>query len=136
MSWFKIFSAVLVANLVTFVVIPFIGFLIAVSVMGAALEGFADSLNTKRSSPIVAPSSSVSTAPPVVSSSPAPVKQQTRKLPVSPSVLATNKQTCEFWTEQYRKDGLRESEAYMDAACLRYRQSVKKNRDASRSSER
>lgn len=136
MSWFKIFSAVLVANLVTFVVIPFIGFLIAVSVMGVALEGFSDALNTKRGSSVVSPSTSVSPAPSALSSSPAPVKSKTRKLPVSPSVLATNKQMCEFWTEQYRKDGLGESEAYMDSACLRYRQSLKKNRDALKSSER
>ena len=124
MSWWKIFSAVLVANLVTFVVIPFIGLLIAAGVMGVALSGLSDALNSRQNT--------ISAAPSVVRPSvPKPniAKPQPRELVFSKEAIARNKQMCDYWTAQYRQDGLTESEAYRDLACIRYRKSLTTYKD-------
>lgn len=130
MSWFKIFSAVVVGNLVSWILISIIGLFFWIAVMDATTEALFGSLDPKTRS----------TQPPSVTTQPtassknqvtigtvnSEVTQSARpeRNKTDPSVIRTNRQMCEFWTAEYRNDGLEQSRKYRDAACARYRGSL------------
>jgi len=134
MSWFKIFSAVVVGNIVSWAIIGIIGFFLSFAIMGAAMEeifGGRPTFNAPSSS-AQQPSRSSTVSPNDFLADQA--RQEQQRLEESrrqqarnrtdPSVIRTNKQMCEFWTEEFRKDGAVQSRKYRDAACARYRASL------------
>ncbi|ONF42338.1 hypothetical protein BTO32_16230 [Marinobacter lutaoensis] len=130
MSWFRIFSAVLVANIVSWVIVSIIGWL----VFFVFFDALDDELARRMSSipeiefpEIVAP-------PPL---SPQDIKAQKERERLRKEQLARearqaqlrreneanarriNRQTCDFWRQQYREDPSSQNEAYMNSACSR-----------------
>jgi len=120
-SWWKVFSAVVVANVVSWVIVSVLAWLFWVWFFSALFDDF------KNRTVSVPETPSVITAPVV------PKVQQPKPEPketvFSRSAIAQNKKMCDFWTEQFRKDGLAESEAYRDLACIRYRKSLTTYKD-------
>lgn len=51
-------------------------------------------------------------------------RQQETRERTDLSVIRTNRQMCEFWTGEFKKDGAEEGQKYREAVCLRYRASV------------
>jgi len=123
-SWFKIFSAVVVANVVSWLIVSAIAWLFWIFFFAALAQEFktATSSLSKPVTTITAPASRP--APKIQAPKP-----QVRQRGFSNSAIAENKKMCEFWTEQFRKDGLGESEAYRDLACLRYQKSLTTYKD-------
>ncbi len=134
MSWFKIFSAVVVGNIVSGAIIGVIGLFLSFAIMGAAMEELLGGRPT-----FSVPSSTVQQPPPNSTVSPSDylaekARQEQQRLEESrrqqarnrtdPSVIRTNKKMCEFWTEEFTKDGAEQSRKYRDAACSRYRASL------------
>ena len=130
MSWFKIFSAVVVGNIVSWAIIGIIGFFLSFVIMEATMEEIFGGRPT-----FSVPSSS-SQQPSIGSNVDLAEQareeqlrlQQNRRLQAEertdPSVIRTNRQMCEFWTEEFKKDGSEQSRKYRDAACSRYRASL------------
>jgi len=120
-SWWKVFSAVVVANVVSWVIVSVLAWLFWIWFFSALFDDF------KNRTVSVPKTPSVITAPVV------PKVQQPKPEPkervFSRSAIAQNKKMCDFWTEQFRKDGLAESEAYRDLACIRYRKSLTTYKD-------
>jgi hypothetical protein len=132
MSWFKVFSAVVVANIVSWIIISIIGwfifFVVLDSFNGALIERL--SMNSKPEFPTI---SVTSFSPPVPTAEEIRAQQaRERRLAVERrrvrneaeqkrSVIASSKEMCDFWTSEYRKDGNPKSQAYKEMACLRYR---------------
>ena len=132
MSWFKVFSAVVVANIVSWIVVSILGWFIFFVV----LDSFTESLIERRSKTdeVEFPAISVpSYSPRAVTQEEIEAKQKrekqlaaerrraTRDTEQRRSAIAGSKKMCEFWTSEYRKDGNPKSQAYKEMACLRYR---------------
>ncbi|WP_421841223.1 hypothetical protein [Marinobacter algicola] len=134
MSWFKIFSAVVVGNIVSWAIIGIIGFFLSFAIMGAAMEeifGGRPTFNTPSSStqqpsrsPTVSPNDFLADQARQEQQRLEESRRQQARNRTDPSVIRTNKQMCEFWTEEFRKDGAEQSRKYRDAACARYRASL------------
>ncbi|WP_138438246.1 hypothetical protein [Marinobacter alexandrii] len=134
MSWFKIFSAVVVGNIVSWTIIGLMGLFLSFLVMEATMEELLGGRPTlsSPSNPIQQPSPSANASPRDYLAEQARQEQQrleqirrkqTRER-TDPSVIRTNRQMCEFWTEEFNKDGAEQSRKYRDAACSRYRASL------------
>lgn len=134
MSWFKIFSAVVVGNIVSWAIIGIIGFFLSFLIMEATMKeifGGHPTFNSS-SSPPQKPATSSNASPRDYLAEQAREEQlrleQSRRRQAQertdPSVIRTNRQMCEFWTEEFRKDGAEQSRKYRDAACSRYRASL------------
>ena len=132
MSGFKVFSAVVVANIVSWIIISIIGWFIFFVV----LDSFSDSLSERlsKTDEVEFPAISVpSYSPPAVTQEEIKAKQKrekqlaaerrraTRAAERRRSAIAGSKEMCDFWTSEYRKDGNPKSQAYKEMACLRYR---------------
>lgn len=132
MSWFKIFSAVVVGNLVSWLLISILGLVFWVAAMDATTEALFGSFDS-RFKPSKTPQITSQLPPPSPSHNPVsktasqtdssqrPVRERER---TDPSVIRTNRQMCEFWTAEYRKDRSEQSRSYRDAACARFRASL------------
>jgi len=130
MSWFKIFSAVLVANIVSWIIVTILGWFI----FFVALDSFGDALGKMRSSKpeIEFPTISVPSTP---SSTPEEIqarKEREKRLAEErqrakhettrrQNAISQSKKSCDFWAAQYKKDHNPESRGYRDMACSRYR---------------
>lgn len=132
MSWFKIFSAVLVANIVSWIIVTILGWF----VFFVVLDSFKTALTERMSTPteIEFPTISV---PPYSPTTPSPqeikAKQEQEKRLAAErrraeneaaqkqSAIRSSKKMCDFWTAEYRKDGNPKSQAYKEMACKRYR---------------
>jgi len=134
MSWFKVFSGVVIGNIVSWAIIGVIGFFLSFAIMGAALEeliGGRPVFNAP-SSPVQDPPKSSNVASSDYLAGKGKQEQQrveqSRRQQASnrtdPSVIRTNRQMCEFWIEEFKKDGAEQSRKYRDAACSRYRASL------------
>jgi flagellar biosynthesis protein FliP len=134
MSWFKIFSAVVVGNIVSWAIIGIIGFFLSFLIMEATMKeifGGHPTFNAP-SSPAQQPSTSSNVSPRDYLAEQARQEQQRLEQirrrqaqeRTDPTVIRTNRQMCEFWTEEFRKDGSEQSRKYRDSACSRYRASL------------
>ncbi|WP_298448826.1 hypothetical protein [uncultured Marinobacter sp.] len=132
MSWFKIFSAVVVANIVSWIIITIIGWFIFFVVFDSFNDALIERLSTRGDvefPTISAPSYS----PPALTAEEIEAKQQRAKRLAAErrrvereaeqrrSAIAGSKKMCDFWTSEYRKDGSPKSQAYKEMACSRYR---------------
>ncbi|WP_153045452.1 hypothetical protein [Marinobacter salexigens] len=125
MSFWKVFWAVVLGNIVSWFVVSIIGWIVWALFLGALVNGLSDRLQSQRSlvsppSQVVQSRSSRSVTPVL----PAPQPVQKRERVFSDSAIEQNRRMCDFWTKQYRKDHDPESLGYRDAACSRYRHSV------------
>lgn len=135
MSWFKIFSAVLVANIVSWIIVTILGWFMFFVV----LDSFNDALDEVLSSqskiefPTVSFPSYSPPKPPAPTPQEIKAKQEREKRLAAErrrvkreaeqkrSAIASSKEMCDFWTSEYRKDGNPKSQAYKEMACSRYR---------------
>ena len=135
MSWFKIFSAVVVGNIVSWAIIGVMGFFLSFLIMEATMTellGGRPTFNAP-SNPVQNPSTSPHVSPRDYLAEQARQEQQRREQSrrqqaherTDPTVIRTNRQMCEFWTEEFEKDGAEQSRKHRDAACSRYRASLK-----------
>ena len=134
MSWFKIFSAVVVGNIVSWIIVSLIGLLFWAfffNSLGNALadRGFSSTpssklLEMRKMDKDLADRYNDTVNSVVQNTLTRPPQPEPKKRVFSDSAIATNKRVCDFWMEQYRKDGLAESRAYKNSACLRYRKSL------------
>ena len=134
MSWFKIFSAVVVGNIVSWAIIGVMGFFLSFLIMEATMEellGGRPTFNAP-SNPVQKPSNSSHFSPRDYLAEQASQEQQRLEQSrrqqaherTDPTVIRTNRQMCEFWTEEFKNDGAEQSRKYRDAACSRYRASL------------
>jgi len=130
MSWFKIFSAVLVANIVSWIIVTILGWFIFFVVLDSFNDALGKRLSTKPD--IEFPTISVPSAP-----SPTPeqihARQEREKRLADErrrakheasrkrNAISQRKKSCDFWTAQYKNDRDPESRGYRDMACSRYR---------------
>jgi len=132
MSWFKVFSAVVVANIVSWIIISIIGWFIFFVVLDSFNDALTERLSTNGKSEF--PTISVPSFSPPVPTAEEIRAQQAREKRLAAqrrrarneaeqkrSVIASSKKMCDFWTSEYRKDGNPKSQAYKEMACLRYR---------------
>lgn len=132
MSWFKVFSAVVVANIVSWMIISIIGWFIFFVV----LDSFNDAISERFSSsgrPEFPTISVPSYSPPAPTPEEIRAKQEREKRLAAErhraeriaeqkrNAISSSKEMCDFWTSEYRKDGNPKSQAYKDMACSRYR---------------
>lgn len=116
MSWFKIFSAVVVGNIASWAIIGLIGFFRSFLIMEATMErilGGRPTFNAP-SNPPQQPSTSSNVSPRDYLADQA--RQEQRRLEQSrqqqafertdPSVIWTNKRMCKFWSEEFKKMAL------------------------------
>ncbi|EAZ97069.1 hypothetical protein [Marinobacter sp. ELB17] len=132
MSWFKVFSAVVVANIVSWIIISIIGWFIFFVVLDSFNDALTERLS-KSSKPEFPTISVPSFSPPVPTAEEIRAQQAREKRLAAQrrrarneaeqkrSVIASSKEMCDFWTSEYRKDGNPKSQAYKEMACLRYR---------------
>ncbi len=132
MSWFKIFSAVVVANIVSWIIISIVGWFVFFVVLDSFNDALTEKLST--SSKIEFPSISVpSYSPPAPTQAELEAKQKRdqrleterrrarHEAEQRRNAIASSKEMCDFWTAEYRKDGNPKSQAYKEMACIRYR---------------
>lgn len=135
MSWFKIFSAVVVANIVSWIIISIIGWFVFFVVLDSFNDALAERFST--SSTYESPSISVpSYSPPAPTQAELEAKQKReqrladerrrakREAEQRRNAIKNSKEMCEFWTAEYREDGNSKSQAYKEMACLRLRNLV------------
>lgn len=132
MSWFKVFSAVVVANIVSWIIISIIGWFIFFVVLDSFNDVLTERLFTNGKSEF--PTISVpSYSPPVPTAEEIKARKAREKRLVAErrrarneaeqkrNAIASSKKMCDFWTSEYRKDGNPKSQAYKEMACSRYR---------------
>ncbi len=132
MSWFKIFSAVVVANIVSWIIISIIGWFIFFVVLDSFNDALTERLSSNGKSDV--PTISVpSYSPPAPTLEEIRAEQEREKRLAADrrrarneaeqrrNATASSKEMCDFWTSEYRKDGTPKSQAYKEMACLRYR---------------
>jgi len=132
MSWFKIFSAVVVANIVSWIIISIIGWFIFFVVLDSFNDALTERLSSNGKSDV--PTISVpSYSPPAPTLEEIMAEQEREKRLAADrrrarneaeqrrNATASSKEMCDFWTSEYRKDGTPKSQAYKEMACLRYR---------------
>ncbi|MDX1757230.1 MAG: hypothetical protein R3175_14330 [Marinobacter sp.] len=135
MSWFKIFSAVVIGNIVSWTIISIVGLMIWSAVIDYQLETLfgkdaptfqipSTPPTSSRSNQSVSPTDFMAEQQRQQSQSQTSQVQQSSRPRVDPSVVRTNREMCEFWTAEYGKDGLEQSRKYKEAACARYRRSL------------
>lgn len=130
MSWFKIFSAVLVANIVSWIIVTILGWFI----FFVALDSFGDALAKMQTTKpdIEFPTISVPSAPSATPEEIQARKEREKRLAEErrrekheaarkQNAITQSKKSCDFWTAQYKKDHDPESRGYRDMACSRYR---------------
>ena len=135
MSWIKIFSAVVVGNLVSWAIIGVIGFFLSFLIMEATMEELLGGRPTFNASPNPVQQSSTGSNVSPRDYLAEQARQEQQRLEqnrlqetdegTDPSVIRTNRQMCEFWTLEFKKDNSEQSRKYHDAACSRYRASLK-----------
>jgi len=132
MSWFKVFSAVVVANIVSWIIISIIGWFIFFVVLDSFNDALTERLSSNGKSDV--PTISVpSYSPPAPTLEEIRAEQEREKRLAADrrrarneaeqrrNATASSKEMCDFWTSEYRKDGTPKSQAYKEMACLRYR---------------
>ena len=138
MSWFKIFSAVLVANIVSWFIVSILGSII----FFVFVDSVSDAIDKRMNASFSQLSPAVSNQSPAAASPEKPrwlsleeirarqerekrlareEKQAQNKANRNKSAIASSKEMCDFWTEEYKKDGAPKSKGYRDMACSRYR---------------
>ncbi|MFP3977529.1 hypothetical protein [Marinobacter sp. KMM 10035] len=132
MSWFKVFSAVVVANIVSWVIISIIGWFIFFMVLDTFNGSLSERLSTIGKSELPTISVPYSSQPVPTAEERAAQKAWEKRLAADRhrarneagqkrSAIASSKKTCDFWTAEYLKDGNPKSQAYKEMACSRYR---------------
>lgn len=132
MSWFKVFSAVVIANVVSWIIISIIGWFIFFVVLDSFSDAMIERLSTTDSFEF--PTISVpSHSPPAPTLEEIKATQEREKRLAAEqrrakrdaeqrrSAISSSKEMCDFWTSEYRKDGNPKSQAYKEMACSRYR---------------
>ncbi|RBW48602.1 hypothetical protein [Marinobacter sp. F3R11] len=132
MSWFKVFSAVVVANIVSWIIISIIGWFIFFVVLDSFNDTLTERLSTNGKSGF--PEISVPSYSPAAPTEEETGAQKAREERLAAdqrrarnqaeqrrNAIASSKEMCDFWTSEYRKDGNPKSQAYKEMACSRYR---------------
>jgi len=132
MSWFKVFSAVVVANIVSWIIISIIGWFIFFVVLDSFNDALTERLSSNGKSDV--PTISVPSYSPSAPTLEEIRAEQEREKRLAAdrrrarneaeqrrNATASSKEMCDFWTSEYRKDGTPKSQAYKEMACLRYR---------------
>lgn len=133
MSFWKMVFAVFVGNMLTAVTLLVLSLLFMVA-LGNTLESMVKDPNFQsriqqdlRDSGVADDMKEVITQP--LKQLNADLEKQNRELARDRATRAEHaklvnsaKKMCEYWASEYRKDGTGESEAYMDNACMRWRQ--------------
>lgn len=123
MSWFKVFSAVVVGVVVSGIVITLFGMMVWSAMIDYQIEAlFGEDAPTIQLPPVPTPPIPAPSTQPMSSVLSRDQPQQNARRSVDPSVVRTNKQMCEFWQSEYSRDGLEQSRVYMESACTRWRE--------------
>ncbi|RKR78200.1 hypothetical protein [Marinobacter nauticus] len=126
MSWFKMFSAVLVANIVSWVIVTIIGWL----VFFVFMDALGDEFERRMSSGPKIEFPQITTPPPPTPQEIQARKERERQLAADrkwkerqaqqkQAAIAGARENCNFWRTQYQKDNDPKSRAYRDMACTR-----------------
>jgi len=133
MSWFKVFSAVVVANIVSWIIISIIGWL----VFFVVFDSMTDFMGKKMDEQISQEFPSITV--PVPNPPSRDIQRQweeaqkdrerrqaaaQREAEQKRAMVQKNRELCQFWTAEYGKDGTEKSKAYRDMACSRYRNNL------------
>ena len=133
MSWFKVFSAVVVANIVSWVIISIIGWLIFFVVFDSMTDFMGEKLDEKLSKefpPITIPAPSQPSRDLQQQWENAQKDRERRQAAAQReaeqrrAMVQRNRELCEFWQAEFSKDGSEKSKAYRDMACTRYRNNL------------
>lgn len=133
MSWLKVFSAVVVANIVSWVIISIIGWL----VFFVAFDSMTDFMGKKLDEQISQDFPLITVPSPSTPSSDIQRKWEEaqkdrerrqaaaqREAEQKRAIVQKNRELCQFWTAEYSKDGSEKNKAYRDMACTRYRNNL------------
>ncbi|MGF2735370.1 hypothetical protein [Marinobacter sp. DUT-1] len=133
MSWFKVFSAVVVANIVSWIIISIIGWLIFFVVFDSMtdfMEKKMESQLSKEFPPITVPAPSLPSRD-IQRQWEEAEKDRQRKQAAAQreaeqkrAMIQKNRELCEFWQAEFSKDRTEKSKAYRDMACTRYRNNL------------
>lgn len=126
MSWFKMFSAVLVANIVSWIIVSIIGW----AIFFFFLSGFHDLIKQDLSSSpsLNAPTITLPSAPTQDEiqaridrerQQAADRRRERADAQQRRSAIASTRESCDFWTKEYSQDRDPKSRAYRDMACTR-----------------
>jgi|GEM_PF-2369908 len=126
MSWFKIFSAVLVANIVSWVIVTIIGWLVFFVFMDAVGDEFGRRMSNgpaiefpKITTPSLPTPQETHARKERERQLAADRKRTERQVQQQQAAIAGARENCDFWTSQYQKDNDPKSRAYRDMACAR-----------------
>ena len=126
MSWFKIFSAVLVANIVSWVIVTIIGWLVFFVFMDAVGDEFERRMSSgpviefpKITTPSLPTPQEIQAQKERERQLAEDRKRKERQAQQKQAAVAGARENCDFWTSQYRKDNDPKSRAYRDMACTR-----------------
>ncbi|RBW48899.1 hypothetical protein [Marinobacter sp. F3R11] len=133
MSWFKVFSAVVVANIVSWIIISIIGWVIFFVVFDSMTDFMGRKMDEQVSQefpPITVPTPGPSSRD-IQSQWEESQKDRERRRAAAQreaerklAMVQKNRELCEFWQAEYEKDGTEKSKAYRDMACTRYRNNL------------
>jgi hypothetical protein len=145
MSFWKLFFAVVLGNIVSWILISIIGWIFWILVFSSVVHSLSD-FNSRVQSSVPSQSSVIRdrrTPQQILNNVPRSLNQiqnaskafvekslSHHKPPkieqgVSSSAIKKNREMCEFWNKEFRKNPNPKYEAYRDNACLRYRNSLK-----------
>jgi hypothetical protein len=123
------FLAVFLANIAAWLVASLVGLVFWALVVNSFNESLAAALDELDAAlfpqssniPYVVPDHIPITIPQV---SPKSSVQNSRSS-YSPTAIQTNREMCQYWTNEASSDSTEKSKAYRDNACMRYRNSMK-----------
>ncbi|MFC4258438.1 hypothetical protein ACFOZ5_05230 [Marinobacter lacisalsi] len=139
MSWFKIFSAVVVANIVSWVIVSIIGLVFWVYVLGQTADAVSQALRDVEipSVRFDSPSTNSSTG----TSQEAQRRQEEIQEQLQQAAadrarrereerdrqgrIAAQRRTCNYWTQELREDGDADSREYQKLACDRLQRMIR-----------
>ncbi len=133
MSWFKVFSAVVVANIVSWIIISIIGWLVFFVVFDSVTDFMGKKMGEQVSQefpPIAVPAPGPSSSEIQRQWEEAQRDRERRQAAAQRdaerkrAMVQKNRELCEFWTAEYDKDGSEKSKAYREMACTRYRNNL------------
>lgn len=126
MSWFKVFSAVVVGNIVSWLVVSVLSLAVWSYYWGIQIESIQRQLESFgfSSSEQDSASGTVRRFPDPESSKPSQTRSSSSEPTVSSHVVATNRRLCLFWSEEVDRDPTELNQAYKKQACDRWRSTM------------
>jgi len=139
MSWFKIFSAVVVANIVSWVIVSIIGLVFWIYVLGQTAEAFSQALRDRQlpsmmfDSPLGNSSAGNSEEAQRrreeiqerLQQAAADRARREREERERQGRIASQRKTCNYWTQELKEHGDADSKKYQKLACDRLQRMLK-----------